>query len=167
MLPSQLKEQKHQGHAEAEWKRGLWLGIGIKYCVRQLRIIQILLECCCTFPCTWESPRAIVLPNKSQLQRGLCVRCDLWGRVSSQHNSVRISQMGRTNERKKNQAGIYEGEAKMQIVPSFFHLCHCHSGFKKRNQWHFMLNHAAAEIRLMGVQILCEVVYLGLIQQLF
>lgn len=65
MLPSQLKEQKHQGHTEAEWKRGLRLGIGIKYCVRQLRIIQILLECCCTFPCTWESSRAIVLPNKS------------------------------------------------------------------------------------------------------
>lgn len=44
---------------------------------------------------------------------------------------------------------------------------HCHSGFKKCNQWHFTLNHAAAEIRLMGVEILCEVIYLGLIQHLF
>ncbi|XP_040392409.1 coiled-coil domain-containing protein 103 [Cygnus olor] len=65
MLPSQLKEQKQQGHAEAEWKRALRLGFGIRYCVRQLRITQILLEHCCTFPCTWEPPRAIVLPNKS------------------------------------------------------------------------------------------------------
>lgn len=59
MLPGQLKEQKHEDHAETELKRGSELDFGIRHCARQIN--QILLEHCCMFLCTWEPPRAIVL----------------------------------------------------------------------------------------------------------